>query len=139
MKNTHQIHTLSHELAQSLVTKAESVAAEQGIAVCIAVVDSTSRLKAFLAMDSAAPIAEEMAVKKAKTALLGLSSAQLGAAMQDTPAQLLSMGLSPQISYMGGGVPIVVDEQLIGAIAIGGANPEQDEACALAALKEVLT
>lgn len=139
MKNTHQINTLSHELAQSLVIKAESIAVEQGVAVCVAVVDSTSRLKAFLAMDGAAPIAEEMAIKKAKTALLGLTSAQLGAAMQETPAQLLSMGVSPQISYMGGGVPIVVDEQLIGAIAVGGATPEQDEACATAALKEVLS
>lgn len=135
MKNTHQINTLSHELAQSLVIKAESIAVEQGIAVCVAVVDSTSRLKAFLAMDGAAPIAEEMAIKKAKTALLGLTSAQLGTAMQETPAQLLSMGVSSQISYMGGGVPIVVDEQLIGAIAVGGATPEQDEACAMAALK----
>lgn len=138
MKNTHQINTLSYELAQSLVIKAQSIAAEQALAVCVAVVDSTGRLKAYVAMDGASPIAEEMAIKKAKTALLGLTSAQLGEVMQAAPAAMLSMGVSNNISYLGGGVPIMLDEQLIGAIAVGGATPEQDEACAQAALNAVL-
>ncbi len=50
----------------------------------------------------------------------------------------LDLGKSPGLAYyfVGGGLPIVVENNLIGAIGVGGGN--MDEQCAYQALTKVL-
>jgi uncharacterized protein GlcG (DUF336 family) len=136
MKTSISIPALSFEMSQALVSAAVTQAEQLGLKVCAAAIDNTGRLKAYLSMDGAPLIAERMVQQKAQTALLGLSSAQLGDAMQGAPAQMLSMGLQPGVNYLAGGVPVFSGDQVIGALAVGGATPEQDEACARAALEQ---
>jgi len=68
------------------------------------------------------------------------SSAVIAQRFSTTEGRLirLDLGKAEGLSYyfVPGGLPIIVDNQLIGAIGVGGGNA--DEACAYAALNKVL-
>jgi uncharacterized protein GlcG (DUF336 family) len=92
-------------------------------------------------MDGQLPIAVETAQLKAKTALYARSSSSAVAQRFGTiDGRLirLDLGKSSGLAYyfVGGGLPIVVEDQLIGAIGVGGGT--QDELCAYTALTKVL-
>src|SRR3954464_15744824 len=92
-------------------------------------------------MDGQLPIAVETAQLKAKTALYARSSSSAVAQRFGTiDGRLirLDLGKSQGLAYyfVGGGLPIVVEDQLIGAIGVGGGN--MDEQCAYQALTKVL-
>jgi len=92
-------------------------------------------------MDGQLPIAVETAQLKAKTALYARSSSSAVAQRFGTiDGRLirLDLGKSQGLAYyfVGGGLPIVVEDQLIGAIGVGGGS--QDELCAYTALTKVL-
>jgi uncharacterized protein GlcG (DUF336 family) len=48
------------------------------------------------------------------------------------------MALLPGNTLLGGGEPIRINSQIVGAIAVGGATTDEDAAFARAALKQVL-
>jgi uncharacterized protein GlcG (DUF336 family) len=92
-------------------------------------------------MDGQLPIAVETAQLKAKTALYARSSSSAVAQRFGTiDGRLirLDLGKASGLAYyfVGGGLPIVVEDQLIGAIGVGGGT--QDELCAYTALTKVL-
>ena len=92
-------------------------------------------------MDGQLPIGIETAQLKAKTALYARSSSSAVAQRFNTVDGRLirtDLGRESGLAYyfVGGGLPIVVEDQLIGAIGVGGGN--QDEQCAHAALTKVL-
>ena len=41
------------------------------------------------------------------------------------------------MSLFGGGVPIILDGQMVGAVGVSGSSEKGDEACAQAAINEV--
>src|SRR5579864_3401186 len=93
------------------------------------------------AMDGVLPIGAETGLMKAKTALYARSSsASVAQRFNTVDGRLirLDLGKSEGLSYyfVSGGLPIVVDNQLIGAIGVGGGNA--DEQCAYQALQKVL-
>jgi uncharacterized protein GlcG (DUF336 family) len=92
-------------------------------------------------MDGVLPIGAETGLMKAKTALYARSSSSAVAqrfGTVDGRLIRLDLGKEKGLAYyfVGGGLPIVVDDQLIGAIGVGGGN--QDEMCAYTALTKVL-
>ena len=92
-------------------------------------------------MDGQLPIAVETAQLKARTALYARSSSSAVAARFPTidgRVIRLDLGRERGLAYyfVGGGLPIVVEDQLIGAIGVGGGT--QDEMCAYTALTKVL-
>ncbi len=92
-------------------------------------------------MDGQLPIGIETAQLKAKTALYARSSSSAVAQRfptLDGRAIRLDLGKEHGLAYyfVGGGLPIVVEDQLIGAIGVGGGT--QDELCAYTALTKVL-
>jgi uncharacterized protein GlcG (DUF336 family) len=92
-------------------------------------------------MDGQLPIAVETAQLKAKTALYARSPSSAVAQRFGTiDGRLirLDLGKAQGLAYyfVGGGLPIVVEDQLIGAVGVGGGN--QDEMCAYTALTKVL-
>jgi uncharacterized protein GlcG (DUF336 family) len=93
------------------------------------------------AMDGVLPIGSETGLMKAKTALYARgSSASVAQRFNTVDGRLirLDLGKSEGLSYyfVPGGLPIVVDNQLIGAVGVGGGNA--DEQCAYQALVKVL-
>ena len=92
-------------------------------------------------MDGVLPIGAETGLLKAKTALYARSSSSAVAqrfGTVDGRLIRLDLGKEKGLAYyfVGGGLPIVVEDQLIGAIGVGGGN--QDEMCAYTALTKVL-
>ena len=92
-------------------------------------------------MDGQLPIGVETAMLKAKTALYARTPSSAVAQRFNTVdgrVIRLDLGRDSGLAYyfVGGGLPIVVDDQLIGAIGVGGGN--MDEQCAHQALTKVL-
>jgi len=92
-------------------------------------------------MDGVVPIGVETGLMKAKTALYARSSSATVAQRFNTvDGRLIRLDLGKEygLSYyfVGGGLPIVVENQLIGAVGVGGGNA--DEQCAYQALVKVL-
>jgi len=93
------------------------------------------------AMDGVLPIGAETGLMKAKTALYArASSASVAQRFNTVDGRLirLDLGKSEGLSYyfVPGGLPIIVDNQLIGAVGVGGGTA--DEQCAYQALQKVL-
>ena len=92
-------------------------------------------------MDGVFPIGLETGLMKAQTALYARAPSSVVANRFPTlegRAIRMDLGRAKGLSYyfVGGGLPIVVEGQLIGAIGVGGGN--MDELCAYTALTKVL-
>ena len=92
-------------------------------------------------MDGVMPIGVETGLLKAKTALYARTPSSTVAQRFNTVdgrVIRLDLGRDAGLAYyfVGGGLPIVVESNLIGAIGVGGGN--MDEQCAYQALTKVL-
>ena len=92
-------------------------------------------------MDGVFPIGAETGLMKAKTALYARTPSSVVANRFPTlegRAIRMDLGKEQGLSYyfVGGGLPIVVEGHMIGAIGVGGGN--MDEQCAYTALTKVL-
>ena len=92
-------------------------------------------------MDGVLPIGAETGLLKAKTALYARTpSSAVAQRFNTVDGRLirLDLGKAEGLAYyfVGGGLPIVVQDQLIGSIGVGGGN--MDEQCAYQALTKVL-
>lgn len=92
-------------------------------------------------MDGVFPIGAETGLMKAQTALYARTPSSVVASRFPTlegRAIRMDLGRNQGLSYyfVGGGLPIVVENNLIGAIGVGGGN--MDEQCAYQALTKVL-
>src|ERR1700724_697898 len=149
--------TVSDDVAKRTLTKAviNADAARQIVDACVEwqkaqpgnvtiaifVLSPTGQIIDSHQMDGVLPIGAETGLMKAKTALYARSSsAAVASRFKDVDGRLirLDLGKSEVLSYyfVPGGLPIVVDDQLIGAVGVGGGNA--DEQCAYQALVKVL-
>lgn len=100
----------------------------------VLVVDSAGEAKASLRMDNNSSAAVALVPAKAQTSRTFRSAtADLASRIKD-PGQIASLVASGG-SLLAGGRPIFENGQLLGAIAVGGGTPEQDDEVARAALK----
>ena len=122
--------------ADALVKAAQSKAADIGIAVSIAVLDAGSNLKAFSRMDGAWLGSIDVALKKAKTAVLFEVETQ--AIWEFCKPDGLAHGLETTnggLVSFAGGIPLKAKEgQLQGAIGVSGGQVAQDLEITRAAL-----
>jgi uncharacterized protein GlcG (DUF336 family) len=111
------------------------------VSIAIFVLSPTGQIIDSHQMDGVLPIGAETGLMKAKTALYARSSsAAVAQRFKDIDGRLIRLDLGKEqgLSYyfVPGGLPIVVDNQLIGAVGVGGGNA--DEKCAYEALVKVL-
>jgi len=111
------------------------------VSVVVFVLSPTGDIIDSHAMDGVLPIGTETGLMKAKTALYARgSSASVAQRFNTVDGRLirLDLGKAEGLSYyfVPGGLPIVVENQLIGAVGVGGGNA--DEQCAYQALVKVL-
>jgi glc operon protein GlcG len=107
-----------------------------GIAVCAAVVDRAGDLIAYLRMDGAPLVSARFAQDKAWTAAaFRCATDALWDDIGDVPALAHGLPKFERVAAFGGGVPIVDDGDIVGAVGISGGTPEQDRAVAEAAVR----
>jgi len=135
MTNVVKKHSISSELAQKMVDAAVAKASELGVSENVAILDDGGNLKAFSRMDGAPIPTIEMAQNKAYTALFGVSSQDFFNFIQGDPSLFGRHPHATRIAAWGGGFPITVDGELVGAIGLSGAPTVQNDVdCARAAL-----
>lgn len=127
---------LSYDGARLLLDVALAKAAEIGIPASVAVLDATRELLAFGRQDGAPHLTGEVAVAKAYTsASLRQPTADLAEAVLPTgPFFGLAHGSSRSFITFAGGVPLLVDGDVVGAVGASGGSLEEDGIIARAAL-----
>jgi glc operon protein GlcG len=92
--------------------------------VTIAVVDDGGHLLASMRLDDAAPISAYIAVEKARTAALGRrESKQYEEMVNAGRTAFLS---APLVTSLEGGVPLMAQGHVVGAIGVSGVKADQD-------------
>ena len=135
MTNVIKKHSISSELAQKMVNAAVAKAREIGVTENVAILDDGGNLKAFSRMDGAPIPTIEMAQNKAYTALLGVSTQEFFNFIKGDPSLLAGVPTLSRVAAWGGGFPIKVDGEVVGAIGVSGAPTVQNDVdCARAAL-----
>lgn len=118
---THEI-TLASALA--LTDFGFDLAEQRGLRVSIAVTDRSGGLVGFLRMDGAPLVTIEVAIGKARSAAYLQAPTKL---FEDfINAGLPSMTTTPGILPLQGGVPILYNNEIIGAVGVSGASGEVD-------------
>jgi uncharacterized protein GlcG (DUF336 family) len=126
-------HRLTEEASLKMLQAGVAKATELGCKVSLAVVDASCRLIAFLMMDGARHFSIITTQRKAIT-----SASQRMPTGYAPEENALSMSVRMgDFTNVPGGFPIVIDGEVIGGIAAGGAKIEQDVAVAKAALAAV--
>jgi uncharacterized protein GlcG (DUF336 family) len=135
MANVVKKHSISSELAQKMVDQAVAKARKLGVAENVAILDDGGNLKAFSRMDGAPILSIEIAQNKAYTALFGVSTQDFFNFIQRDPSLLAGIPTLARVAAYGGGFPIKVDGEVVGAIGVSGAPTVQNDVdCASAAL-----
>lgn len=132
MPHTRDARALTLEGAKAIAAAAERFAAERSWTVAVAVVDAAGGLILFHCLDDTQPASQEIAVRKARTAV---GFHRPTKALEDAIAGGRTALLSVQGSLaLEGGVPVRVDGKIIGAVGVSGMTSAQDGEVAAAAL-----
>lgn len=125
------------ELAKELIAGAEAEAKKIGVAMVISVVDEGGNLIAVHRMDDAWLASIEIAQNKAWTSVaLKMPTANLAAATVPA-AELYGLNTtnSGRLVVFGGGIPLVSDGKVVGAVGVSGSTVPHDVQVAEAAVK----
>ena len=127
--------SISADAAERALGAARAAAAASGIAAAISVCDEAGQVKAFLRMDGASFAAGRIAEDKAYTAAaFGVPTGQWFTIHEGDKSLRDGMRNSiDRLSTLGGGVAIVIDGSIIGAVGVSGGSAEQDHQIAQAA------
>lgn len=120
---------LTLEGARAVLAAAELRAIEKQVPMNIAVVDDGAHLLAFARMDGAKPSSIAVSLVKARAA--AMRRAPTGPVMAGDQVNVaLALGLASAASEhqtpIRGGVPLVVDGEVVGAIGVSAGNEDQD-------------
>jgi glc operon protein GlcG len=140
-KRTLMKAVINADTARAIVDACVNWQKSRNGAVSIFVITPTGEIVDSHQMDGVAPIGTETALMKAKTALYARSSS--AAVMQrfnttDSRLFRVDLGKAQGLSmyFAAGGLPIIADNQMIGAVGVGGGPDE--ELCAYQALQKVV-
>jgi uncharacterized protein GlcG (DUF336 family) len=131
-------HRISAPLALEAVGAAVASCASQGYFESAVVVDASGARQALLRGDNAGVHTLDSAMGKAYTA--ASFKAPSGAAAERLLANppTAQLGRLPDVLLLGGGLPIKIGEEVVGAIGAAGApGADKDEACAKAGLDKI--
>ena len=121
--------------ARKAIAAAEAKATEMKIKANIAVVDDGGHLLAFARMDGARPASAATAQTKATSAAtMRLETGPLpGTVVANASDLIVNLGVpaaaaagGAKVTTLYGGVPIVIDGEVVGAIGVGGGRGDQD-------------
>lgn len=130
IKKSHLTHSATMAMLQSAVNKAEAMGQHQ----CIVIVDASGEVLGEIRMDGAKYLSRKSALAKALTA------ASIGGPTTNIPEHVrtnIGLATSGSVTGLPGGLPIIIDGDLVGGIGIGSGSGEQDIEVATAALGAV--
>ncbi|MCU7851868.1 MAG: heme-binding protein [Candidatus Thiodiazotropha sp. (ex Monitilora ramsayi)] len=130
--------SLHWQYAMQAVTAASQHAEGIGVVINAAVVDRGGNLLAFQRQNGAPLHSISIAIDKAYSAVsFGFSTADWLSLIGDQPPLREGLVQRDRLVIFGGGLPIRVDGELVGAIGVSGASETEDEACARAGIEAI--
>lgn len=124
------------EAAKKMLAAAEAEARKNNWNVAIAIVDAGGSLILFQKLDDTQLGSVNIAIGKARTAV---NFKRPTKALEDIVAGGRSVFIALEgITPLQGGLPVMVDGKLIGAVGVSGVMSAQDEQVAQAAISELL-
>jgi uncharacterized protein GlcG (DUF336 family) len=131
-------HSIDAETAEQAVAAAAKKAGELNLRMCIAISDESGDLKAFHRMNGAPKLSIQISQDKAFTAAsFSMATHAWFDFIKDDPPLLHGITHTPRLVVFGGGFPIVVKGEVVGAIGVSGGHYTQDMECARAALAAI--
>jgi len=129
---------MSLDLANQLASATVAACTAGGYNVAVTVVDRAGTVRAVQRADNAGPHTLEASRLKAYTSASAKNTTlAIMEASQKNPAAA-NLGSIPGYLLLGGGVPVKVGNEVIGAVGVGGApGGHLDEQCAVAAIAKV--
>lgn len=125
---------LTLEAARRIAAAAEAEARRNNWNIAVAVVDDGGNLVLFHRLDDTKLIAIDIAVRKARTAVFFQGETK---SLEEEVTKGGRTALLPIEGFMPleGGVPIISDGKVIGAVGVSGMSGQQDAQCAQAGVK----
>jgi uncharacterized protein GlcG (DUF336 family) len=131
-------HSIDAGTAEKAVEAAAKKAVELKLKMCIAVADEAGDLKAFARMDGAPKLSIQISQDKAYTAAsFGMPTHSWFEFIKNDPPLLHGITHTPRLVVFGGGFPIMLKGEMVGAIGLSGGHYSQDMECARAALEAI--
>lgn len=126
----HQQYQFAHHDALAIVTRIQAELEKDGKGAAVAVVDSHGELIAFLRTDGCRLSSITIAINKAFTAAREQTeSSAVGSRSREEGWPMSNLGDSRFVGW-GGGVPIVHQGEVVGAVGVSGLPTEEDVALA---------
>ncbi len=131
---TLSIKRLSLSDAKHLIDGAKKKAQEIGVPMCIAIADESGNLIAFDRMDGGKVTSITIAQDKAFTAAAARKATHEynEACIPGNLVFGIHTALGGRLCVVGGGLPVVVDGEVVGGIGLSSGTPQQDMQCAQA-------
>jgi len=129
--------TVSLAWAERLVRASTVSAVERGVRIAAVVVDSSGAVVTAARMDGANAVAMQLAEDKAFTAAaFGAATDSWSRPTEPGGADWgLSLAVSGRIVVVAGGLPLVADGRVVGALGVSGAAPSVDRSCSEDAIR----
>ncbi|AHC24382.1 MULTISPECIES: GlcG/HbpS family heme-binding protein [Mycobacteriaceae] len=119
--------SLPLQKAQAVLAAAIAKADEIGQPMNIAIVDDGGHLIAFARMDGAIKASIDISTRKARTSILMNAPTSALMPLAQPGAELYGLEqTSGGLVIFGGGIPLVVDDVVVGAIGVSAGSVEQD-------------
>lgn len=126
--------------ARVLIAGARAKAEEIGVPMCIAITDEGGNLIAFERMDGGKVTSTTIAIDKSFTAS-GAKKAthEYGEVSQPgNPAYGIASAIGGRLMVVGGGLPVIVNGEVVGGIGVSSGTPPQDQEVAQAGVDAFL-
>lgn len=122
--------------AQTLIEGAKVQAEKIGVPMCISIVDESGNLIAFERMNGGKITSVTIAQDKAFTAAAARKATHEynEACVPGSLVFGIHTALGGRLSVVGGGLPIVVNSEVVGGIGLSSGTPAQDMECAQAGI-----
>ena len=131
-----KINRLDLADARILIEGAAEKAREIGVPMCIAITDESGNLVAFERMDGGKITSVTIAQDKSFTASAAKKATHDYNAV-NVPGKLafgIHTEVGGRVSSVGGGLPVIVDGEVVGGIGLSSGTPQQDMDCAQAGI-----
>jgi uncharacterized protein GlcG (DUF336 family) len=128
---------ITWKLGLAIAEGAIEECAKNNVGITVAVLDRAGRMRIFIASNDPSPHNFELARRKAYTARTFRRPSLQWAQQTKEGADLAGQRQLADVIPLGGGVPINVGDDTIGAVGVSGSSQTGDEACAKAGIAKV--
>lgn len=130
---------LTLDMARSMIDAAIARGASMGLRIAVTVVDAGGRLIAMNRMDGALLASVDGSAAKGRAAVFfGAPTAAVNEMAADGSLASFLDSTYERLTFVGGGVPVMVNGELIGGVGVGGGTAEQDHEISAAAIASVV-